>query len=223
MNDIFQNLQASFPMLIEYKYLLIFLAASVEGFSTIMITGFLLSAHSVEFFPAFIVLVCGEITNGFFWYGVGYWGGAKSIDWIVRHSRKQQQVVARMRSYMEQFTAQAILLAKVTFSLTIVTQILVGSVKYPIKRFSFFNIIGSFGWVILVLSIGFFFGKSYMIIFGYLESVSHFILFFAIALVVVVVLQRVFRGTFIGYVSLVEKMQKMSEKIKNGLNRFMSK
>jgi membrane-associated protein len=187
-----------------------------------MVAGFLLSVHSISFVPTFLALVLGEIVNGFLWYGVGYWGGARSLDWITRHSRNQQKIVAKMREYMERYTARAILFAKVTFSITVVTQILVGSVKYPIKRFSLYNIIGSLGWVALVLAIGFFFGTSYTILFGYLESVGHLVLFTAIVVAVIFVFQRVFRGAFARYFGIVERFQEFGEKIRDGLNRFVA-
>lgn len=223
MNDILNNLQASFPLLINYKYLLLFVAASIEGFSTIMLAGFLLSVHSISLTPTFIALVGGEIMNGFLWYSVGYWGGGKAIDWVMRHRPKQQRIITRMREYMEQFTAHAILLAKMTFSVTVITEMLVGYVKYPPKKFAFYNIIGSIGWVVIVLFIGFFFGTSYTIIFGYIKNITHIVRFVAIALIILFVARLLFRNTFFKYVGFVEGVQKISEKVKNGFNKLMSK
>ncbi len=221
MNDVFHGLQVSFPWLIEYRYLLIFLAACIEGFSTMMVAGFLLSTRSVSLVPTFLVLVAGEIANGFLWYAVGYWGGGRAIDWLLRHSRRQRQLVDRVRAYMERYTGQAILFAKMTFSVTVLTQVLVGSTKYPTRRFAIFNIIGSIGWVALILALGFFFGTGYTAIFGYLKSFSHLLLFVVITVVVVLLFGRLFRGALMRYLGFFALTQRLTERIK-ALNRFMT-
>ncbi len=218
----FQALQAHFPLLGQYKYLLIFLASSIEGFSTMMVAGFLLATHQVTLGATFLALSAGEITCGFLWYAVGYWGGGNALEWLVRHSKRQRQALERIRGYMERYTGRAILLAKMTWSITVITEVLAGSIRYSPKKYTLYNIFGSIGWVIVVLGLGYSFGSAYTVAFGYLESVGHVILFIIITVVVVYAAQRLFRGAFLRYVAFFMRVQGFVARMRDGLSRFMS-
>jgi membrane-associated protein len=222
MDSFLGNLSTQYPLLAQYKYLILFLVASLEGFSALLFAGFLVSVNALALLPTFLVLLAGELTNGFLWYSVGYFGGAKPIDWLTRKNEKKKQIVHKVRTYFERYTGRAIILAKMTFSLTVITQILVGSLKYSFKKFSWYNFIGSFGWVVLVLTVGYFFGEGYKVFFQYWKNISHLITYIVIAIVLIYILRIAFRSIILHYLDLVEKVQRLSERIILGIDKMMA-
>src|SRR3989338_1842443 len=160
MMDAFLNfLQLNFPVLFSHKYIFLFLGAAIEGLNTMVLGGFLVSTKSIPFLPTFLVFTLGYTLNGYLWYAVGYFGGAKPIDRWVRTKPRSDKVITTVQSYFEKHSGKAIIITKFTFSLTIAALIMAGSLKYNLKRFTLYNFIGSIGWVAMTLFIGYFFGQ----------------------------------------------------------------
>lgn len=221
MEHILQFLQLHFPFLLEHKYVFLFLASAIEGFNTMVLTGFLVSIGGFALMPAALVCLGAEITSSYFWYYLGYWGGAKPIDWLTRSSQRRKKFVERIRSYLERYTGRILLVMKLTFSLTIVTLVLTGSMKYSIKKFSFFNFVGSVGWIIVTFSIGYFFGQGYKLYLEYFENISYLLIFAVVAITIIYAAESISDAIFMRTLAINDRLQDLNEKIKEGLNKLM--
>src|SRR3989338_11321263 len=113
--------------------------------NTIILSGFLASIGSVEFWPVLLIVLAGEILNGYMWYAVGYFGGAKPIDKWGRKDEKSRKIIEKVEEYFNRYSGRAIILTKLTFSLTIATLIMAGSLKYDFRKFHLYNFVGSLG------------------------------------------------------------------------------
>jgi len=221
MEHILEILQNHFPFILEHKYIFLLIASSIEGFNTMILTGFLISVGAFKLLPAALICLAGETISSYFWYGVGRMGGASSIDWLTRNSPRKRRFVERFRSYIEQYTSQILLLVKLTFSLTIITLVLVGSTKYNIRKFSLYNFVGSIGWVIITFSIGYFFGQGYKLYLGYFENISYLIVFLVIAGIIIYTTQHISSAIFTRTIFINDRLQTLNEKIKEGVNKIM--
>jgi len=213
--------QQHFPLLAEYKYLLIFLGATFESMNTIILSGFLASIGSVEFWPVLLIVLAGEILNGYMWYAVGYFGGAKPIDRWGRKDEKSRKIIETVERYFHRYSGRAIVLAKLTWSLTIATMIMAGSFKYDMKRFTLYNLIGALGWVAITFSIGYVFGEGYQAIFV-ITHIGYVVLFLAGAIVLIYVLRHLFRSKFFRTRRAAERFREIGDKIKEGIDRMIS-
>ena len=222
MDQFFASIQSYFPILAQYKYLLLFLASLIEGFNVFILTGFLVSIGTFSLLPAFGVSLAGELVNSYFWYAVGYWGGAKPIDFFIRKSPKKRRLVEKIRGYLQQYTGRILLLMKLTYSITIVTIILIGSIKYSLKKFSLINFIGSIGWVTITLSIGYFFGKSFQLYRTYFENISYAIIFVLAAIALIYAIERASRAIFVKAINLADRLKAVGEKVRDGIDRVLS-
>lgn len=222
MEGVLQFIQSSFPTFIEYKYLLLFLGSIFEGLNSMVLGGFLVSVGTIKLLPIFLVFTVGYVVNGYLWYAVGYYAGAKPIDKWVRRDKKGRKIVEKVEEYFHKYSGRAIVFTKFTFSLTIATLIMAGSLKYNLRKFSLYNFIGSVGWVTLTLFTGYFFGQSYKFFIEYLRGLSYFILFLGGAVVLVYVLKFVFGSAFIKSLFLKEKFKELSDKLKEGIDKFLS-
>ena len=99
MEAVLQFLETSFPVLIAHKYLFLFLGAMIEGLNTMVLGGFLVSVNSIKLLPTFLLFILAYTLNGYIWYTVGYFAGAKPIDKWGRKKEKSKRVIEKIEHY----------------------------------------------------------------------------------------------------------------------------
>ena len=221
MESILELIKTHFPSLIEHRYLFLFIAASIEGFNTLVLAGFLVSIGAMSLVPAALAGFAGEVINSYFWYALGYFGGARPLEWFTRKSQYKRDFVEKIRKYFELHAGKLLLLVKVTFSLTIITMLLTGSMRYSPKKFTFYNILGSLGWVVVTFGIGFFFGQGYKLYLEYFQSLGYLILFLAAAAVIIYFAEHISSAIVTHTVLINDRLQELNQKIKEGISRFL--
>lgn len=209
------------PYLISYKYFFLFLGGMIEGMNTLVLAGFIASSGQVKLAYILPLLIVAHTINGFGWYLVGYLGGAKSLDKWGHRNKISHQVINKIEEYFKKYSARAIMFAKFTFSLEIATMILSGSLKYDLKKFAKYNFYGSIGWVTLTVSIGYFFGESFKVFFSFIKNFTLFLIFLALAIIVIYVIKILLKRYFVGYLLVQQKIKELGEKLRDGLNGFM--
>jgi len=222
MESFLHFFQSYFPALIHYKYLFLFLGATIEGMNTIILAGFLASIGSIGLLPAFLLCILGETLNGYIWYAVGYYAGAKPIDKWGRGKPKSRKIIEKVEEYFGKYSGRAIIFTKLTWSLTIATLIMAGSFKYNLKKFSWYNFLGSAGWVGITFCVGYFFGQSYKLLLTYLTNAFYVLAFLGGAIVVVYLIKMSFRSAFIRSLFFADRIKVISDKMKNGIDKFLS-
>lgn len=220
MEALIQTLQGYIGSIDQYWYPILFVGLFIEGFSALLIGGFLISIGAIALVPGVLILAAGEILAGYMWYGVGAWGGAASLQWFVSKRPGRERLLVRVRKAFEQYGGAVIFLAKVTFSITIVTQILAGSLKYPFKKFSLYNIVGSIIWVGIVAGFGFFFGASYQAFVDYWDSVSNMIMVALVTIALIMLFRMLFRTVITEYLDVAEGIERLHALSHSVVRRF---
>jgi membrane-associated protein len=222
MDGLLQFFENYFPALIEHRYIFLFLGSLVEGLNTMVVGGFLVSVNSVKLLPTFFLFTLGYTLNGYIWYAVGYYAGAKPIDKWGRSKPKSERIILKVQEYFERYSGRAIVLTKFTFSLTIATLIMAGSLKYDMRKFSLYNFLGSIGWVAVTLFVGYFFGESYKFFFTYIKNFTYIIIFLGGAIALIYIIKWLFRTAFVRSLLFTDKIREFSYKIRDGLDRFLT-
>ena len=222
MQPFLNFLQIHLPILFEHRYVFLFLGSMIEGLNTLVLGGFLVSTGFVSLIPMLFIFILGETINGYIWYAVGYFAGSKPIDKWGRSEPKSEKIINIVQEYFEKYSGRAILLTKFTFSLTIATEIMAGSLKYNFKKFSLYNFIGSTGWVCMTLFTGYFFGQSYKLLFHYLKNFWYFLIFLGGAVALIYIFKFIIKSAFIRSLLMHERVQYLSGKIKKGLDGILN-
>src|SRR3989338_3246501 len=215
-------LQQNFPVIVNYKYLFLFLGAMIEGLNTMVLGGFLVSVNTIKLLPIFLLFTLAYTINGYIWYTVGYFAGAKPIDKWGRKDQKGRKIIEKVEEYFEKYSGRAIIITKFTFSLTIATLIMAGSLKYDLKKFTFYNFIGSVGWVVVTLFVGYFFGQSYKLFFVYLKNFTYGLVFLGGAIALIYIIKLILSSAFVRSLFITDKIREFSHKLRNGLEEFLS-
>ncbi len=222
MENVLQFLQSHFPLVVEHRYTFLFLGSVIESFNIYIIGGFLVSTKVVSLLPLFFLFLVGDCINGYIWYTVGYFAGSKPIDKWGRKDPKSRKIIEKVQNYFERYSGRAIVLTKFTFSLTIATLIMAGSLKYNLRKFSLYNFIGAIGWVSLTLFTGYFFGQSYRFFFSYyLKGLTYFVIFLGGAIALVYIIKEVFKSAFIKSLIVTERIKEISEKLRVEIDKFI--
>lgn len=222
MEGLLTFIQDHAPYLVTYRYLFLFLGGMVEGMNTLVLAGFIASTGQVKLYFIIPLLIAAHSINGYLWYAVGYFGGSKSLDKWGHQHRLSHQIINTIQNYFEKYSARAIMFAKFTFSLEIAMLIMSGSLKYNLKRFSKYNFLGSVGWVFMAVSIGYFFGQSFQLFFSFIKNFTFFLIFLAMAILLIYTLKIIIKRFFVRYIVIQQKLREWREKIKEELNDFLS-
>ncbi|MBI2676427.1 MAG: DedA family protein [Candidatus Yanofskybacteria bacterium] len=215
-------IQDNAPYLISYKYLFLFLGGLIEGMNVLVLAGFIASSGQVNLWVILPILIFAHFLNGCGWYLVGYFGGAKALDKWGHKNKLGHQIINRIEEYFEKYSGRAIMFAKFTFSLEIATMILSGSLKYNLKKFFKYNLYGSVGWVFVTVFIGYFFAESFKIFFSFVKDFTLFLIFLALAIVLIYVIKILLKRYFVRYLIVQQKIREWTEKLRDGLNGILT-
>jgi len=207
--------------LLGFKYLFLFLATILEGMNSIVLAGFLTSIGQLKVILIIPMLIVAHAINGYLWYGVGYWGGAGVLDWWRKRSRVSNKAVNRVENYFKRYSGRAILFAKFTLSLEIITMILSGVLRYPLNKFFRYNLIGSAGWVALAFSFGFLFGESLAISISLVENSIFILLFLLGAIALLYLVKFIIKRLFLRYIGLQDYIKELGEKLRDGIDDML--
>lgn len=220
-SSIVDAIQNNFPILAQYKYLFLLIATFIEGFNSIILAGFLASLGTVAIIPAVLICIVGDFFNGWAWYAVGYFGGAKPIDKWGRNKPKSRKIIETVERYFHRYSGRAIIFTKLTWSLTIATMIMAGSFKYNFRKFSLYNFIGGLGWVGITFGVGYVFGKGYKAV-AFVNNIGFVLLFFAGAILLVYTFKVIFKSKFIQSLYTMERLRDLGDKFRDGIDQFLS-
>jgi len=148
------------PFIGEYRYPLLTVITILEGtFTTIAVS---IAAAATDLFqPGWTYLACvvGTTLGGFFWYAVGYWGGAWPLEKFMHSTPVRRALLDRIRHHSDRAAGMLVLLTKLMYAATVPTIIIVGSLRYNIKRFAWYYFSGSVIWTTVLFWAGYAIGE----------------------------------------------------------------
>jgi membrane-associated protein len=100
----------------------------------------------------FIAAILGDTVN--------YWIGRKCGDWMVRKFPRVVKPghIAKTNEFFERYGGKTIILARFVPIIRTFAPFVAGSGAMNYRRFMYYNVIGAFLWVVLLVPAGWFFG-----------------------------------------------------------------
>lgn len=150
------------------KYILLFFGCIFEGPVVMVASGFLYRLGSFEFLPMYIALVLGDFTADIGWYFVGRYGARNLIFKYGHYFGVTPRTVERVEKRFQKYHEKILIISKLTmgFGLALVTLMVAGMLKVPLKKYALLNLFGGFIWTGFLIIIGYFFGNVYDMITG---------------------------------------------------------
>lgn len=142
------------------KYVLIFFGSFVEGSAVMITTGLLVGTRVVEFWPAYIALLIGDIVSDFMWYSIGFLAARPFLARWGSIFGATPQVIDKVAQKFNVYNVKILIISKLTmgFGFAVPILIVAGMLRVPLIRFVTITILGGLVWNLMMMSLGYYFG-----------------------------------------------------------------
>jgi membrane-associated protein len=143
------------------KYLLFFLGAYFEGTVVMLTGGVLLKLGEVQVLPLYVALLLGDVLSDIMWYFIGYFGARRFMMRWGYILNATPEVIEKLEHRFQKYHLRILVISKLTMGFGLAAAILAtaGMLRVSFIRYCVINIIGSFVWVALVITVGYYFGN----------------------------------------------------------------
>lgn len=175
----------------QYRYLIIFPLAMLEGPIVTVLVGYLVAQGKFEFFPAYVVLIAGDLSGDSLYYWLGRLAHHPNIVGVRNWFGLNNERIAWIAQRFERVNGRAILLGKILHGLGGAVLVAAGLTNMLFWKFFWYNVIGTLPKTLIFMLLGFFFGAAYETINHYLKlgAGTGLIVLIGIVVATVIVLQ----------------------------------
>lgn len=165
----FFSLDQIFNVIANYGYLIFFPLTVLEGPIVTVIAGFLVGQHLMNFALVYMIAVVGDVVGDLGHYAIGRWGRDSLIDKWGKYIGITTFKIKGFDAHFKKNCGKTLLLGKLAHGFGSVILAAAGASRIPVKKFIFFNTLGSIPKSLLLMLIGFYFGQAFYRINKYLD------------------------------------------------------
>lgn len=180
------NTDAIIPLLLTYRYWILFPLTFIEGPIISLIAGLFVANGTLSLLPTYIILCLGDIVPDTLYFGVGTLG--RSADFLSRYLHRfgfSEKRLLSIERLWQQHTFKSVLFSKWAYGLSTPLLMTAGLAKIPVGTFLRIVIPVVLIQYAILLMIGYEFGSSYAIINTYIQDAGWLV---AIGVIVFLVL-----------------------------------
>ncbi|CAN5721470.1 DedA family protein [soil metagenome] len=160
------------PIIQTYGYWAVLFGTIFEGETILILAGYAVSRGYLEFFPVLLLAACGGAVGDFAYFMLGRRYGPRLIRRFPRLRRVRARAILVLRRW-GRFTA---FITRFAYGLRIVLPITMGAARMPRVLFVTFNLLGSFAFALLYLTLGYLFGEALQELLGRVRPYERWIL-----------------------------------------------
>lgn len=149
-----------------YRYIALFVGCIVEGPLVMVATGFLVKVNAFDFWPAFFVLMFGDLAADYVWYQIGRHTARPFIDRFGHFFSITKDGFEKMEVMFQKHHDKILFISKITmgFGFALVTLMAAGAVRVSVKKYMLLNFLGGFVWTAILMGAGYLFGNAYYVL-----------------------------------------------------------
>ncbi|MFA5954058.1 MAG: DedA family protein [Patescibacteria group bacterium] len=188
------SLETVMSWLLVYRYLVLFPLVMVEGPIVTVLAGFIASLGYINFWLAYAVVTVGDLVGDCVYYVIGRWGRGRFIDRWGRFIGITKDRIATLDQHFDAHTGKTLLAGKVMHAVGGAILVAAGVARVPFLQFIWYNLLGTLPKSLLLIVVGYYFGKAYASIDSYLNYVGVAIMILVVfVLLFYFLLHRLFR------------------------------
>ena len=153
----------------QYKYLVLFPLAVLEGPVVTVVAGFLVTMGVLDALAVYAIAVLGDAVGDSVWYAVGRFGRGRLVPSLERLFRITPDKIGRAKRAIEKRSLRTMALAKLSHGVGFAALVAVGMAGVSFPRFLAACLIVALGQAALFLTLGVWFGRAYETIGSYLN------------------------------------------------------
>lgn len=164
------EVSAIIALLVEFKYLGIFAGVFLGGEVLLLIIGFLSSLGIFNIKLAIPIAILGVLLGDIGWYMLGRSG--RNLKLVKRLKiRLGEEKIKKVEDKFRKNSISTILLVRMIYGLRSIILFMAGQIKMNFFSFICLNFIGTFIWGAILITIGYFFGQSIILLQNYIENI----------------------------------------------------
>ena len=148
-------------LLMSYGYLIFFPFMMIEGPIVSVIAGFLTSLGYFNFWVLFTVAVIADLTSDVVYYLIGRWGGRRLVKRWGHWFKITDTKLEKFEKAFHKHTGKTLLVGKISHLVGVIPLVSAGIAKISFWRFLFYNTAATIPKSLLLITIGYYFGKGY--------------------------------------------------------------
>ena len=134
----------------------------VPGETTLLLASFLAySEHKLHLGWIIVVATCAATLGDNLGYAIGHHGGRPLLDRYQHIFHIPQGALRRGERMFEHYGAATIFFARFIIGMRVFAGPLAGVLRMPWRAFAIFNLLGAAGWVTVIASAGYLFGRHW--------------------------------------------------------------
>lgn len=189
------SLTAILALVAQYKYILLFPIAFLEGPIISIIGGFLASTGKLNLAAVYIVVLLGDLIADTIYYWLGRKGGLPVLKKYGRYLFLSDMPIEHLESHFAKHAGKTLFIAKFAHGLGTIVLFAAGLSRMPYRKFIVFNFLSASLKSLILVLIGYYFGYALQRINDYLSYASYILLGAAVLLIC-------------GYVLFVRRMRR---------------
>lgn len=170
-----------FELILEYRLLIAIPLLLLQGPVMALVLGFMASSGYFNLYYLIPLVVVADLTNDVLLYNLGRWGRWKLVARYGSYVGLTSERIEKTELFIEDKGLRALVIAKFSYGLGIPTMFLMGLSRMKFSRFITINFFTSLPKSIILVSLGYFFGKNIDLIqqyLGYIGIVGAVVLLF---------------------------------------------
>lgn len=185
------NIESFVPLLAEYKYLIVFPLAVLEGPIITIIAGFLSTLDVLNPLWVYILIILADLVGDTIYYVLGRYGD-KALPRIVRFLGLTHEKIEAAKNYFNEHHRKAIILSKLIHGIGTAGLFVAGNIRVSYRRFILICLGTAMLQSAVFLAVGILFGHAYVQISKYLDvfGASTIILGLVVAVVLILRFRR---------------------------------
>ena len=146
--------------LTTYGYLAVFLLVAIEGPIVTIIAGSLASINVLNLYVALVVIIIGDLFADTIYYLIGRFSRHRSVEKIGTFLGFTPERTQKLESHFHQNAGRTLLLGKISHGLGGIFLVAAGMAKVPYPKFLWFNFIATVIKSIILILVGYYFGRA---------------------------------------------------------------
>jgi len=143
-----------------YKYIFLFPLAIIEGPILTIVAGFLTSLQVISGPYASLIIISGDLAGAMIYYFFGRYGGRNFISKWGHFFRLSLTQTEPMEKRFEKHAGKILIIGKFLPVINTVISVTAGLSRMRLRKFLYYNLISAILKTILLILIGFYFGKA---------------------------------------------------------------
>ncbi len=147
-------------LIFRYSYFILFPLIVIEGPIVTLIAGFLIALGFLDFIPAYLTIIAGDLAGDVLYYSAGRWWLNSTYRKILSFFKIDKNKILKIEDSLKKYKGKFLFFGKMSHAIGVLILFLAGVVRVPLKSFVLYNLLAAIPKSLILLGVGFYFGST---------------------------------------------------------------